>query len=80
MKNPSLKHHPSSIRHGWELLNGHCRPVRHTKLALPMHLPSPNITEASENDESDDDDGKDVDTQEEIQDSSEDDSECFNSD
>ena len=79
VKNPSLKHHASPIGHGWELLDGHCRPVRHTKPALPMHLPAPNITEASENDESDDDDGKDVDTQEEIQDSSEDDSECSDS-
>ena len=50
------------------------------KLALPMHLPAQNITEVSENNESDDDDGKDVDTQEEIQDSSEDDSEFFDSD
>ena len=35
---PDLRRHPSPIAHGWELVNGYCRPVRHTKPALPMSL------------------------------------------
>ena len=34
---PSLKHHPSPLGHGWELVGGRCRPVRHMRPALPMH-------------------------------------------
>ncbi|KAI4791968.1 hypothetical protein KUCAC02_033695 [Chaenocephalus aceratus] len=59
VRHPSLKHHPSPIGHGWELVGGCCRPVRHTRPALPMHLPAPIPTEEGqedEEDESDDDD------------------------
>jgi len=35
---PDLRRHPSPIDHGWELVNGYCRPVRHTKPTLPMSL------------------------------------------
>ncbi|KAK1893762.1 Leucine--tRNA ligase [Dissostichus eleginoides] len=59
VRHPSLKHHPSPIGHGWELVGGCCRPVRHTRPALPMHLPAPRPTEEGqedEEDESDDDD------------------------
>ena len=35
---PDLRRHPSPIGHGWELVNGYCRPVRHTKPALPSLL------------------------------------------
>ena len=34
-----LRNHPSPIGHGWEMINGHCRPVRYTKVALPAELP-----------------------------------------
>ena len=34
---PDLRRHPG---HGWELVNGYCRPVRHTKPALPSSLPA----------------------------------------
>jgi len=37
---PLFKKHPSPIRHGWELVDGYCRPVRHTRPALPAHLPT----------------------------------------
>lgn len=47
---PSLKHHPSPIGHGWELVGGHCRPVRHTRPALPLHLPAPDLAEESSED------------------------------
>ena len=35
---PDLRRYPSPIGHGWELVNGCCRPVRHTKPALPILL------------------------------------------
>ena len=75
---PSLKHHPSPIGHGWELVDSHCRTVRHTQPALPKHLPAPSPAEASEEDNSDCDDEKDDDVQGRKGDSSEDDdSECY---
>ena len=37
-RHPDLRRHPSPIGHGWELVNGRCRPVRHTKPALPLSL------------------------------------------
>ena len=37
-RHPDLIRHPSPIGHGWELVNGRCRPVRHTKPALPLSL------------------------------------------
>ena len=40
-RHPDLRRHPSPIGHGWELVNGCCRPVRHTKPALPNSLPVP---------------------------------------
>ncbi|KAK7071756.1 hypothetical protein SK128_013150 [Halocaridina rubra] len=63
VRHPSLKHHPSPIGHAWELVDGCCLPVCHTQTALPKHLPVPSPTEASEEDESDYDDGKDDDVQ-----------------
>ena len=39
-----MKHHPSPLGHGWELVDGRCRPVRHTRLALATHLPAPGPT------------------------------------
>ena len=47
---PSLKSHPSPLGHGWEMVGGRCRPVRHTRAALPMHLPAPGSDEESEED------------------------------
>ena len=40
-RHPTLRTHPSPIGHGWELVDGHCRPIRHTHPAFPMHLPAP---------------------------------------
>ena len=37
-RHPDLRRHPSPIGHGWELLNGCCRPAHHTKPALPISL------------------------------------------
>ena len=34
MRHPSLKSHPSPLGHGWEMVGGRCRPVRHTRAAL----------------------------------------------
>ena len=52
---PSLKDHPSPLGHGWELASGHCRPVRHTRPALPTHIPECELSEDSEEDKSDED-------------------------
>ena len=54
LRHPSLKHHPSPIGHGWELVGGYCRPVRHTRPALPVHLPAIWTVDLSDEDESDD--------------------------
>ena len=40
VRHPSLKCHPSPLGHGWELVGGRCRPVRHTRPAHPTHLPA----------------------------------------
>ncbi len=51
VRHPSLKNHPTPLGHGWELVGSRCRPVRHTRLALPTHLPAPGSAEESEEDE-----------------------------
>ena len=38
-RHPDEKEHPSPIGHGWELVNGRCKPVRHTEHSLPATLP-----------------------------------------
>ncbi len=52
---PYLKHHSSPLGHGWQLVGGRCRPVRHTRLALPTNLPAPGPAEESEDDDCKDD-------------------------
>ncbi|MES9882370.1 MAG: hypothetical protein ABW185_15975 [Sedimenticola sp.] len=49
-RHPDLRSHPSPIGHGWELVNGRCKPVRHTQPALPIALviPSPQVNDESE--------------------------------
>ena len=47
MRRASLRHHSSPHGHGWELMGGPCRHVRHTRPALPTHLPAPGPTEVS---------------------------------
>ncbi|KAJ8375166.1 hypothetical protein SKAU_G00057460 [Synaphobranchus kaupii] len=62
VRHPSLKHHPSPLGHGWERLGGRCCPVRHTRPALPTHLPAPGPAEESEEDnesEEDEEEGDD---------------------
>ena len=52
----SLKNHPSPLDHGWELVGGRCRPVRHTQPALPVNIPAPGQDDESESyDEGDND-------------------------
>ena len=38
-RHPELRKHPSPIRHRWEMINGHCRPIRYTNVDLPAKLP-----------------------------------------
>jgi len=52
----NLLEHPSPIDHGWEILNGKCRPVRHTLPPLPQQLipcdcSDENSDESTSNDE-----------------------------
>ena len=37
-RHPVLRDHPSPVGYGWTLVNGRCRPVRHTQQALPPEL------------------------------------------
>ena len=60
----SKKHHPSPLGHGWELVGGHCRPVRHTQPALPTHLPASGPAEESDEDESEVDDSEEDESKE----------------
>ncbi|KAJ8365531.1 hypothetical protein SKAU_G00143620 [Synaphobranchus kaupii] len=47
----NLFEHPSPIGHGWELVNGKCRPVRHTLPALPQQLTLHDCPDESSDDE-----------------------------
>ena len=38
-RHPDMRRHLSPIGHGWQLVNGYCRPVRRTKPALLSSLP-----------------------------------------
>ncbi len=67
MRHPSLKHHPSPLRHGWELMDGHCRPVRHTRPAFPAHLPTPEPGEDGEDDDESDEEVDDDDDDDDVQ-------------
>eukprot|EP00920_Eleutheroschizon_duboscqi_P018890 GHVT01044921.1.p1 GENE.GHVT01044921.1~~GHVT01044921.1.p1 ORF type:complete len:124 (+),score=1.44 GHVT01044921.1:165-536(+) len=51
VRHHSLKNYPSPLGHGWELVGGRCRPVRHTQPALPFNIPAPGQAEDSEDDE-----------------------------
>ena len=50
IRHPSLKHHPSPLGHGWELVDIHCRPIHHTQSALPIYLSAQEPIEESERD------------------------------
>ncbi len=54
-RHPDMKRHPSPIGHGWELVNGHCKPVRHTQPALPLSIPVPSLSQADFDSNSDSD-------------------------
>ncbi|KAJ8380935.1 hypothetical protein SKAU_G00017130 [Synaphobranchus kaupii] len=47
----NLFEHPSPIGHGWELVNGKCRPVRHTLPPLPQQLTLHDCPDESSDDE-----------------------------
>ena len=87
MRHPSLKHHPSPLGHGWELVCCRYRRVRHTRPALPVHQPAPGPAEEigeedSEEygDEGDDDVQKGTGDSFESEDSEFSEAECYNSD
>ena len=66
-RHPEMKRHPSPIGHGWELVNGHCKPVRHITPALPLSIPVPSLAQADYDSNSDSD--SDSETQSETLDS-----------
>jgi len=53
----NLVEHPSPIGHGWEIINGKCKPVRHTSPALPKKLKLSDCPDDS-NDECSDDESE----------------------
>ena len=55
VRHPSLKNHQSPLANGWELVGGHCHPVRHMRPALPLHLPAPGPAEERDGDEREND-------------------------
>ena len=51
-RHPEEMTHPSLIGHGWELVNGCCKPVRHMPLPLPVSLPNEHGEELENNSDS----------------------------
>ena len=45
---PELRDHPSPVGYDWTLVNGRCRPVRHTQQALPPELHTPSTLQAGD--------------------------------
>ena len=66
IRHPLKQQYPSPLGHGWELMGGHCRPVRYTRPALPTHLPTSRQAEESDEDEIEVDDS-DGDEEENVQ-------------
>ena len=56
MRHSSLKPHSSPLGPDWEPVGGPCRPVRHTRPALPTHLPAAGPEEENGEDDSEDED------------------------
>ena len=52
-KHFQLKDHPQPFGHGWELINGKCRPIRYTSPALPSDISSGSSCNSSESESSD---------------------------
>ena len=61
----NLQEHPSPIGHGWELVNGKCRPVRHTLPPLPQQLTPHVCSDESSGDEESSQCGESTDSDEE---------------
>ena len=55
-----LVEHPSPIGHGWEVINGKCKPVRHSRPALPQTLKQSDCTDNESSDSSSDEEGSEI--------------------
>jgi len=49
-RHSSKRHHPSPLGHGYELVGGHCRPVRHARPILPTHVTALRAGDCEEDD------------------------------
>ncbi|KAJ8375735.1 hypothetical protein SKAU_G00063150 [Synaphobranchus kaupii] len=61
----NLLEHPSPIGHGWELVNGKCRPVCHTLPPLPQQLTPHDCSDESSSDDERSECGESTDSDEE---------------
>ena len=53
LKHFELNQHPSPIGYGWEMVNGRCRPIRHTTSAIPeFNIPEILLTTQSDDESS----------------------------
>ncbi|KAL8603169.1 hypothetical protein ACOMHN_032615 [Nucella lapillus] len=59
----NLFDHPSPIGHGWELVDGKCRPVRHTQPPLPQQLTLCDYSDESGSDDERSEPGDSTDTE-----------------
>ncbi|KAL8559000.1 hypothetical protein ACOMHN_039756 [Nucella lapillus] len=59
----NLFDHPSPIGHGWELVDGKCRPVRYTQPPLPQQLTLCDYSDASGSDDERSEPGDSTDTE-----------------
>ena len=55
VRHHSMKNHPSPHGHGWELVNGKCRPVHHTRPSLPINVPASGQADEEDENESQND-------------------------
>ena len=61
-KQYQLKSHPSPIGNGWEIINGKCRPVRHSIPALPENLCQQDFSSDTQSSSEDESDPTDIET------------------
>jgi hypothetical protein len=79
-RHTALKHHPAPLGHGWDLVDGRCRSVRHTQSVLAIHLPAPGQADSEADESEDDEEGDDGVPRSRVYSSESDGPECSDSD